>query len=264
MNMNAKRMMLFVLLSLLVAAMVVGTCYAQGQAQQAQKEPRAITLQGKIKYMDQLGGYFVSGVKPGGEWMILNQNPEVLKGYMESEKTLTIEGTLRGTERITIKKIDGKEYSVATPAALAPDDMKKYPSCKYCGMDREKFAHSRMLIEYTDGTVVGTCSIHCAAMDLALNIDKTPKAVLVGDYSTKALLDAEKATWVLGGSKMGVMTRNAKWAFLQKGDAETFISQNGGRIATCDEAMKASYEDMYADTKMIREKRKMRMMEQKK
>ena len=150
-----------------------------------------------------------------------------------------------------------------TAAALAQDDTKKIPSCKYCGMDRGKFAHSRMLIEYTDGTAVGTCSIHCAAVELALTIDKTPKAVLVGDYSTKALIDAEKATWVLGGSKMGVMTRNAKWAFTQKGDAETFIGQNGGRICSYDEAMKAAYEDMYADTKMIRDKRKMRMMEHK-
>jgi copper chaperone NosL len=90
-----------------------------------------------------------------------------------------------------------------------------------------------------------------------------PKAVMVGDYNTKALIDAEKATWVLGGSKMGVMTRNAKWAFLQKGDAEKFIGQNGGKIFSYDEAMKAAYEDMYADTKMIRDKRKMRMMEQK-
>jgi copper chaperone NosL len=150
-----------------------------------------------------------------------------------------------------------------TTAAPAQDDVTKHPSCKYCGMDREKFAHSRMHIEYTDGTVVGTCSLHCAAVDLALNIDKTPKVVLVGDYNTKALIDAEKATWILGGSKMGVMTRNAKWAFLQKGDAEKFISQNGGKLAKYDDAMKAAYEDMYADTKMIREKRKMRMMEHK-
>ena len=150
-----------------------------------------------------------------------------------------------------------------TAAALAQDEVKKHPSCKYCGMDREKFAHSRMLIEYTDGTVVGTCSIHCAAMDLALNIDKMPKAVLVGDFNTKALIDAEKAAWVVGGSKMGVMTRNAKWAFAQKGDAEKFIAQNGGKLSTYDEAMKATYEDMYADTKMIREKRKMPKMEHK-
>jgi copper chaperone NosL len=142
-------------------------------------------------------------------------------------------------------------------AVSAQNDAKKYPTCKYCGMDREKFTHSRMLIEYTDGTVVGTCSIHCAAVDLALHIDKTPKAVMVGDYSTKALIDAEKATWVIGGSKMGVMTRNAKWAFAQKVDADRFIFENGGKLATYDDAMKASYEDMYADTKMIREKRKM-------
>jgi nitrous oxide reductase accessory protein NosL len=258
MNMKAKRMMLFVLLSLLVAAIAVGTCFAHGQAQQTMKEPRTISVQGKIEYMDMLGGYYVRGVKPSGEWMILNQNPEALKGYMDSKKTLTIEGTARGTERITITKIDGKEY-----AGTSQGDVKKYPSCKYCGMDREKFAHSRMLIEYTDGTAVGTCSIHCAAVDLALNIDKSPKAVMVGDYSTTALIDAEKAMWVLGGSPMGVMTRNAKWAFLQKGDAEKFIGLNGGKLGTYDEAMKAAYEDMYADTKMIREKRKMRMMEHK-
>jgi copper chaperone NosL len=151
-----------------------------------------------------------------------------------------------------------------TVPATAQDDIQKQPTCKYCGMDRGKFAQSRMLIEYTDGTVVGTCSIHCAAVDLALNIDKTPKAVLVGDYGTKTLTDAETATWVLGGSRMGVMTRNAKWAFLQKGDADKFIGQNGGRIATYDEAMKASYEDMYADTKMIRDKRKMMKMKMEK
>ena len=107
--MKTKRMVLSVLVALLFAVIAVGTCFAQGQAQPA-KEPRVITLQGKIEFMDQLGGYFVHGVRPGGEWMILNQNPEVLKKYMEGKKTLTIEGTLRGTERITIMKIDGKEY----------------------------------------------------------------------------------------------------------------------------------------------------------
>ena len=27
-----------------------------------------------------------------------------------------------------------------TAVAIAQDDIQKYPSCKYCGMDREKFA----------------------------------------------------------------------------------------------------------------------------
>ena len=117
-----------------------------------------------------------------------------------------------------------------------------------------------MLIEYDDGTTVGTCSIHCTAVDLALNIDKTPKSVQVADAGSKKLIDAEKAIWVIGGSKSGVMTKRAKWAFEKKDDADTFVKENGGTLATFDEAMKAAYEDMYQDTKMIREKRKMMKM----
>jgi len=148
--------------------------------------------------------------------------------------------------------------------AQAQEDIQKHPSCKYCGMDRKQFAHTRILIEYDDASTVGTCSIHCAAIDLALNIDKTPKAVRVRDYNKKTLIDAEKASWVIGGNKMGVMTKRAKWAFDKKEDAEKFIKENGGENATFDFAMKTAYEDMYADTKMIRERRKMKKMEQKK
>ncbi|MGZ3515047.1 MAG: nitrous oxide reductase accessory protein NosL [Thermodesulfobacteriota bacterium] len=148
--------------------------------------------------------------------------------------------------------------------AQAQEDIQKHPSCKYCGMDRKQFVHTRILIEYDDASTVGTCSIHCAAIDLALNIDKTPKAVRVGDYNSKALINAENAFWVIGGNKMGVMTKKAKWAFDKKEDAEKFIKENGGENATFDFAMKTAYEDMYADTKMIRERRKMKKMEQKK
>jgi nitrous oxide reductase accessory protein NosL len=141
------------------------------------------------------------------------------------------------------------------------EDVQKHPSCKYCGMDRQKFAHSRMMVEYDDDSATSTCSIHCLAVDLALGIDKTPKSMQVGDYGTKSLIDAEKAYWVIGGSKPGVMTKRAKWAFEKKEDAEAFVKENEGIIATFDDAMKAAYEDMYADTKMIRDKRaKMKAM----
>jgi len=147
---------------------------------------------------------------------------------------------------------------------FAQDDVKKYPSCKHCGMDRGAFAYSRMLIEYTDGTIVGTCSIRCAALDLALNSDKTLKAIMVGDYNSKALIDARKAIWVIGGKKTGVMTERAKWAFGQETDAERFIAENGGKIASYDVAMKAAYKDLDVDTKkMIREKKKSGKMEHK-
>jgi hypothetical protein len=132
-------------------------------------------------------------------------------------------------------------------------------------MDREKFGHSRMLIEYTDGSKLGSCSIHCLAVDLAQHIDKTPQAIQAADYPSKKLIDAEKAYWVIGGDKPGVMTKRAKWAFADKAAAEAFIKASGGQLASFDDAMKATYEDMYADTKMIRERRaKKRLMMQQK
>ena len=101
------------------------------------------------------------------------------------------------------------------------------------------------------------------AVDLAQAFDKQPKVILVADYNKKDLIDAEKAFWVIGGEKPGVMTKTAKWAFADKKDAEAFIKENGGKLANFDDAMKATYEDMYNDTKMIREKRaKMKQMHQ--
>jgi copper chaperone NosL len=144
---------------------------------------------------------------------------------------------------------------VGAVAAYAADDVAQVPSCKYCGMDRDKFAHSRTLIQYDDGKAEGFCSIHCAAVDLAVNIDRTPKSISVGDYKTKELIDAEKAVWVIGGGKPGVMSGRAKWAFKEEADAAALVKESGGTLATFDEAMKAAYEDMYQDTKAIRERR---------
>ena len=146
-------------------------------------------------------------------------------------------------------------------AALAQEDVHKSPSCAYCGMDRAKFAHSRMFVTYDDGSTFGACSIHCLAIDLAVHIDKTPATIQVGDYAGKKLIDAEQAFWVIGGKQPGVMSREAKWAFADKQAAERFVAENGGRLATFDEAMKAAYESMYADTSMIRERRKMKRMQ---
>jgi nitrous oxide reductase accessory protein NosL len=146
------------------------------------------------------------------------------------------------------------------------NDVKEMPACKYCGMSRETFAHSRMLIEYEDTSTVGLCSLRCASVDLALNLDKAPKAIRVADYNTKELINAETATWVIGGKKLGVMTRNAKWAFAKKEDAEKFRLENGGHVSGFDETLEAAYKDLGNDTKMIREKRKMmkkKMLEKK-
>ena len=152
---------------------------------------------------------------------------------------------------------------IVPEVTLAQDDINKHASCKYCGMNRTQFAHSRVFIEYEDGSTEGTCSIHCAAVDFALNIDKIPKAIYVGDYNTKQLVEVEKAIWIIGGNKPGVMTKRAKWAFAKKEDADKFKAENGGDIGTFEQAIKMAYEDMYQDTKMIQERRKMKKMQHK-
>jgi len=149
----------------------------------------------------------------------------------------------------------------ATPDG-APGAPEGQASCSKCGMDRGKFAHSRMLVEYDDGTSLGTCSIHCLAVELTTALDKSPTAIRVGDYGSRKLIDAETAFWVIGGDKSGVMSSRAKWAFEKKSDAEAFIASNKGTLANFEDALKAAYEDIYKDTRMIRERRKLNRMKQ--
>lgn len=149
----------------------------------------------------------------------------------------------------------------AAPAAVLTD-VQKAPLCRQCGMDRGKFSHSRIVIEYEDGSTVASCSLHCAAVELANTIDKIPVSVRVADYDSKELVEADAAFWVMGGSKKGVMTGQPKWAFATPAGAEKFIQANGGARVSFDEAIKAAYDDMYQDTKMIREFRKMKRMQQ--
>jgi len=150
--------------------------------------------------------------------------------------------------------------ALAGVSSAADLDVTRKPSCSYCGMDRDKFAYSRMLVTYDDGTETATCSIHCAAVDMAVNIDRAPTSIRVGEYKTRRLVDAETAYWVIGGAKSGVMSARAKWAFADRKDADAFVAANGGAVAGFEDAIKAAYEDLYADTKTIRDRRKMKRM----
>lgn len=161
----------------------------------------------------------------------------------------------------------GSGHSHAAGAAAADvasqADITAVPNCPICGMDRAKFAHSRVYVTYDDDSVFGACSIHCAAIDMAHKLGQAPAAIQVGDFDTRLLIDAESAVWVLGGDQMGVMTKRAKWAFGTPEAAQAFVSKHGGEQVDFETAIKAAYEDMYEDTRMIREKRKkMKKMKQ--
>lgn len=123
------------------------------------------------------------------------------------------------------------------------NDIDSHRSCGYCGMDRKAYGFSRMLVQYEDGAVVGTCSLHCAVVELDANPGKTVKSLLVADRDSRALLEAEKAVWVMGGKKRGVMTELPTWAFQSKEGAEAFIKANGGKIVTWAEVLAAAREE---------------------
>ena len=125
------------------------------------------------------------------------------------------------------------------------DDITAHPQCAYCGMDRKMYAYSRVLLRYSDGSEVGLCSLHCAGIELALHPEKGPAQIMAGTFDRGNLVDAEKAIWVLGGSKQGVMSIRGKWAFERKEDAETFMREFGGSITGFRNVMTAAFEDMW-------------------
>jgi copper chaperone NosL len=133
-----------------------------------------------------------------------------------------------------------KKAGKADPAVSGKADISEYSSCTLCGMNREKFAHSRVYIQFSDGSSTGTCSINCAAYELKEAATKTVKSFMVGDYVTRELIDAKKAFWVMGGEKPGVMTKNPKWAFAEEKAAQAFVKEYGGRLATFDEVLRAA------------------------
>ena len=125
------------------------------------------------------------------------------------------------------------------------EDISTHPHCAYCGMDRKQYAYSRVLLRYRDGSEVGLCSVHCAGIDLALHPEKVPAQIMAGTFDRGNLVDAEKAIWVLGGSKQGVMSIRGKWAFERKEDAEAFMHEFGGSITSFRNVMTAAFEDMW-------------------
>ncbi len=148
------------------------------------------------------------------------------------------------------------------------NDLEKYPKCPYCGMDRKQFHHSRMLIQYGDDVADGVCSIHCAAISLSLNVDRDPKAIWVGDNAAsgdiKPLVEVDKASFLVGSSLKGVMTKRSKVAYGTADAAKASQAANGGEVVNFDQALLAAYTDMAGDVSMIRKmraERRKKMME---
>jgi len=159
--------------------------------------------------------------------------------------------------------------SDGTPAQFVPkrapdpkafeNDIAKYPKCPYCGMDRKQFHHSRMLVQYGDDLPDAVCSLHCTAISLAINVDRDPRAVWVGDNAapgeTKPLVAVDKAVFLVGSSIPGVMTARSKVAYGSRDAAKAAQAANGGEVVDFDQALLAAYTDMSTDVARIRKNR---------
>jgi nitrous oxide reductase accessory protein NosL len=135
-------------------------------------------------------------------------------------------------------------------------------------MDRKQFHHSRMVVHYSDDLYDGTCSLHCAATSLSLNLDRDPKAIWVADNAAagdvKPLVEVDKASFLVGGSQKGVMTKRSKVAYGSAEAAKASQVANGGELANFDQALLAAHTDMAGDVAMIRKmrtERRKKMME---
>ncbi|RUM94197.1 MAG: twin-arginine translocation pathway signal protein [Thiothrix sp.] len=139
------------------------------------------------------------------------------------------------------------------------NELTKYPKCPYCGMDRTQWQHSRHLVQYDDNLVDGTCSIHCLAISLSLNIDRGPKAIYAPDFGSdteiKPMIKVDNATYLIESRLKGTMTTKSKMAFASANAAKAAQAENGGTLGTFDEALTAAYVGMAEDTVLTRKRR---------
>lgn len=148
--------------------------------------------------------------------------------------------------------------TVPDPEPLV-DELEKYPRCPYCGMDRRQWHHSRHLVHYDDERVDATCSLHCTAISLSLNIDRGPRAIYAADFgsgdSPRPLVDVDTATYLIGSALPGTMSGRSKMAFASPVQAEELRESEGGKTGDFDTALTAAYLDMASDTQLIRQRR---------
>lgn len=133
--------------------------------------------------------------------------------------------------------------TITLAMGVAANDIDEYRSCNFCGMDRKAYGYSRMMVIYQDGGRVGVCSLQCAVTEMNEHRERAVTSLLVADRSSHAMIDAEKAVWVIGGSKRGVMTPNPKWAFLTRDAAQSFIGSYGGTIANWEATLRAARQE---------------------
>lgn len=171
----------------------------------------------------------------------------------------------KGWVKSSGEKCEGDGTPLQFIPKTPPDDnpleneLSKYPRCPYCGMSRTKWHHSRHLVQYDDGLVDGTCSIHCLSISLSLNIDRGPKAIYAADFGStakiKPLIKVDKASYLIGSKLKGTMSKQSRMAFSSADAAKNEQAKSGGELGDFDDALREAYLGMAGNTTMIRKRR---------
>lgn len=133
-------------------------------------------------------------------------------------------------------------FGMSLTLCLAGSDIEEFRSCSQCGMDRKAYGYSRMLIAFEDGSRVGTCSLHCAVAEIDA-VKHSLKSLLVADRNSRDLIEADKAVWVVGGNKRGVMSTVAVWAFSTPAAAQEFTASHGGSVTAWENVFISAQKD---------------------
>lgn len=164
------------------------------------------------------------------------------------------------------KPTDGTpaQFQPKKPSDPAPqeNDIEKYPTCPYCGMDRRYNHRARMLIHYGNDVPDPLCSIHCGVISLAINLSLDPKAIYVGDDAIETdprpLIEVGKATFLVGSDLPGVMTWNSKVAYSSVAAATAAQKTHGGQLMDFQQTLKVSFTDLADDLDRMRKNREER------
>jgi len=70
------------------------------------------------------------------------------------------------------------------------------------------------VVRQADDLLDGTCSLHCAAISLAISLDRGPKVIDAADFGAttepEPLVSVDQATYLIGSTLPGLMTAKSK------------------------------------------------------
>jgi nitrous oxide reductase accessory protein NosL len=109
--------------------------------------------------------------------------------------------------------------------------------CVICGMYLDMYAKTRWMIILDDGSSQSTCGMACAVKVIDAHKGRV-KDVKVADFSSGALIAAQKAFFLEGSDIPGVMSYTSRIAFSSKEAVQEFKKKHGGRIVLFEEALR--------------------------